>query len=307
MRLPTIALVLLCSGCASIQSSLYTMGVASERSQSGLEHRTVEINGTSIHYLERPGRSPGAETLVLIHGFAGNKDHWIRFARFLPPCYRVLALDLPGHGDNARDTTAIYSISNLTGVVSAFVSELAPGQAHVVGNSLGGRIAAELALSDPHRARTISLLDPAGVPSPEPSELDAALARGVNLLIPTTREEYERLLSISFGDEAPNFPWPVASVVSRQYTTRAAFYRRMWADLGSEPNDLEFRLSELRTPLLVIWGDEDGVLDVSAAHRWEELVAGALIEVMAGVGHAPMLERPEETAELVHAFIEQAP
>ena len=305
MRILLFIALFFLSGCASIQGSLFDLGVASERAQSGLEPHTVEIDGHRVHYLERGGEGPDTQTLVLIHGFAGDKNHWIRFVRFLPPGYRVLAPDLSAHGDNALDPAATYSISYLTDVVSAFIDTLEEDPVHLVGNSLGGRIAAELALAHPERVRTVSLLDPAGLASPEPSDLDVALARGENLLIPTTREEYDTLIAISFGDDAPELPWPAPAVLARRYANRASVYRKIWTDLGTEPNDLDSRLHQLTPPLLVVWGEQDGVIDVSAAGRWAELVSHSEIELMTGVGHAPMLERPEETATLVDAFIER--
>ena len=306
MRLsPCIALFFL-AGCASIQGSLFDMGVASERAQSGLERHTVEIDGQRIHYLERAGEGPDPQTLVLIHGFAGDKNHWIRFVRFLPPGYRVLAPDLPAHGDNTDDSAVTYSITYLTNALSAFIDVLEADPVHLVGNSLGGRIAAELALAHPQRVRTVSLLDPAGLTSPEPSDLDVALSRGENLLIPTTREEYDTLTAISFGDDAPELPWPAPAVLARRYANRASVYGKIWSVLGTVPNDLDSRLHQLAHPLLVVWGEQDGVIDVSAAGLWADNVSHAEIEIMAGVGHAPMLEQPAETATLVDAFIKRS-
>ena len=298
-----IAPILLLCGCATIQGSLFDMGLASERLQSGLERHTIEIDERAIHYLERDGAGPQTQTLVLVHGFAGDKDHWLWFARVLPPVYRVLALDLPGHDDNVRDTSVTYSITYLTHVLSDFIDEVDVGPVHVVGNSLGGRIAVEMALSWPDRIESVSLLDPAGIRSPEPSQLDAALARGENLLIPTTRTKYDKLILISFGKDAPDLPWPTASVLSRRYSERAPLYRKIWVDIGAEANTLETRLHQLAPPLLVVWGEQDGVIDVSAAGRWADLVPEVQIEIMAGVGHAPMLEQPEETMRIVDNFI----
>ena len=306
MHLCSFIALFFLAGCASIQSSLFDMGVASERAQSGLEGHTVEIDERPIHYLERGGEGPDTQTLVLVHGFAGDKNHWIRFARFLPPGHRVLAPDLPAHGDNALDPAVTYSITYLTDALSAFIDALNVGPVHLVGNSLGGRIATELALAQPERVRTVSLFDPAGLASPEPSDLDVALGRGENLLIPTTRDEYDTLIAISFGDDAPELPWPAPAVLARRYANRASVYRKIWADFGTEPNDLDSRLHQLAPPLLVVWGEQDCVIDVSAAGRWANHVPHAEVEIMAGVGHAPMLERPEETAMLVDAFIKRA-
>ena len=69
--------------------------MSAERSKSDLKPGIVQIQGQTMAYLERAGKG---ETIVLIHGFTGNKDHWTRFVRYLPEDYRVLAFDMPGHG-----------------------------------------------------------------------------------------------------------------------------------------------------------------------------------------------------------------
>ncbi len=302
----TLVGLLFLSGCASIQGALFDFGIASERSRSSLVENTVEIDEQVIHYVERSSSSSDAPTLLLIHGFAANKDHWVRFARFVPESFRIVALDLTGHGENEPDTTTTYSISNQTERVSVFIERVVGGPVYVVGNSMGGLIAVALALDYPDLIQTLSLLNPAGLVSPEPSELDLAVARGQNLLIPTTRDEYDAFTSIAFGDNPPNLPWPTASVITRQYAERAPLYRKIWSDIRSEDGQVETRLPALDLPTLIIWGDQDGVLDVSAASVWNELIPNSELVVMPGVGHAPMLERPEESATLVITFIEKA-
>ena len=302
MRPLLLVLMLVLSGCATVQGSLYDLGVASERDRAGLRPRTLEFDGYTLHYLERPGNRRDAETVVLIHGFAGSKEHWIRLVRYLPPRYRVLVPDLPGHGDNAPDTTCIYSIAYLTDAVAALIDEQANAHVYLVGNSLGGRIAAELALDEPERLRALALLDPAGVPSPTPSALDSALARGENLLIPTSRTEQDRFFDIAFGDKPPELPWPAEAVLARRSAARAPIYRAVWNDIGAEVIALPERLPDLRVPTLLLWGLEDGILDPSAADRWAALVPEIDLELLPGVGHAPMLEQPEATAERLVRF-----
>lgn len=299
-----LAVLGLHTGCATLQDSVYEVGLATERDQSDLLLQTVTVGGRTIHYLERPADGPPFETIVLLHGFAASKDHWVRFARYLPDGYRVLAPDLPGHGDNARDTTETYALGTFVDAVRGFLDEVAPGPVHLAGNSLGGQIATEVALADPGRLRSLTLFNPAGVPSPSPSALDSLLAMGENALIPTTRAGYERLTALALGEDPPSFPWPAEAVLVRQYRQRAPFYRRIWHDLFARPVRLPERLPTVSVPTLLIWGTQDGILDVSAADRWATLVPGITVERWDGIGHAPMLERPEQSARRMAAFIE---
>ncbi|NNF58351.1 MAG: alpha/beta fold hydrolase [Rhodothermaceae bacterium] len=298
-----LAVLFLLSGCTSIQGSLYDFGIASERSRAGLQALRVTIQGQQLHFLERAGDRPHQATLVLIHGFAGNKDHWVRLVPHLPSHYRVLVPDLPGHGDNAPDTMQTYDIAHLTAAVWGLVEARTEGSVVLVGNSLGGRVTAELALDHPDRVRALVLLDPAGVPAPEPSALDQALLRGENWLIPTTPAEYDSLTAIAFGDDPPDLPWPAEAVVARRYAARAFLYRAVWRDLGPDFSTLPPRLPSLSVPTLLLWGSEDGILHPSAAARWAELVPEITVELLEGVGHAPMLEQPEATAHRIAEFL----
>ena len=307
MRLLPLLFVLLIglSGCAIVQGSLFDVGVASERDRSALEARRLTVADRPMHYLERPGEGAHPETVVLIHGFAGSKDHWIRLVRHLPAHYRVLVPDLPGHGDNAPDTTVTYRIDYLASSLWDLVDALVDEPVSLVGNSLGGRTATEMALARPDRVRGLVLLNPAGVPAPEPSALDRALLRGKNWLIPTTPAEYDSLAAIAFGDHPPELPWPADAVVARRYAERAFLYRAVWRDLGPEFSTLPSRLPSLRTPTLLLWGTEDGILHPSAAERWAELVPDITVALLDGVGHAPMLEQPEATGQRIALFLRQ--
>ncbi|MFA9218707.1 MAG: alpha/beta fold hydrolase, partial [Sphingomonadaceae bacterium] len=142
-------------------------GLRLERWRSGLRLGQVQIPGFDLPYLEGGHGAP----LVLIHGFAGDKDNFTRVARFLTPHYRVICPDLPGFGDSTRRTDASYSIAEQVERLRALLDQLAPGRVHLGGNSMGGFIAAQFAATYPERVASLWLLDAAGTEAAQSSDI----------------------------------------------------------------------------------------------------------------------------------------
>ena len=300
LRLPLLAVALtLLGGCGGLKESLVERAIADRRAEAGLETRDVTVDGRTVAYLERPGVEPA---LVLVHGFGASKDAWLAFARAYPEGRRLLAPDLAGHGGSVRDSSVAYDTERLADEVGAWLDAVAPGDVFVAGNSLGGAVAARLALERPDRVRRLVLMDAAGVRGPEPSALDSALARGEMPLIPTTRAAYDRFVDLAFEGD-PGIPGPARDVLAADAARRAPFLRDLFRRIAAESDALRPRLGEIEQPALVIWGAEDRILSPSAVPLWEAGLPDATAVVLPDVGHAPMQERPAETARLVTDFL----
>ena len=299
MRLLALSLfVLAASGCGAVQEAAVDTVVASRRAEAGLDARETTVDGRRVAYLERRGTEPA---LVLVHGFGAEKDGWLAFVEALPAGRRVLVPDLPGHG-GSQAGPGVYGAFRLTDEVAAWLAAVTDRPADLVGNSLGGLVATLVASREPDGVRRLVLMDPAGVAAPQPSGLDSLLAAGVNPLVPTTRAEYDRLLDLVFAGD-PEIPGPARDVLARQARDRAPFLRGLFDNIQGDEGDLRAVLPTVRQPTLVIWGAADRVLSPSAAPLWGELLPDARVVVLPGVGHAPMMEAPEETARLVADFL----
>ncbi|MEM0961748.1 MAG: alpha/beta fold hydrolase, partial [Bacteroidota bacterium] len=201
MRVFLLVVAVVAAGCGNVKESLVERAIADLREEAGLVERTTVLDGRTVAYLERPGAEP---TVVLVHGFGAQKDAWIRFAEAYPEGQRLVVPDLAGHGDSVRDPDATYDTQRLTAELSALLDVVAPDRIDVAGNSLGGAIAARLALVRP-QVRRLVLLDPAGVRGPTPTPLDTLLAQGESALVPTTRAEFDRLVDLAFVSD-PEIP-----------------------------------------------------------------------------------------------------
>lgn len=299
-RLSLAAAVLL-AGCTALLFAVpgLAFGLAKrlERGLAGLEEREVAAGDHRLVYLEG-GSGP---TLLLVHGFAADKDNWTRLARHLSDRFHLVAPDLPGHGESDRLESASYDIRSQVERLRAFRAALGLERFHLAGNSMGGHIAAAYAAAYPADVESLILLDAAGVEAPEPSELSALLERGENPLVAASAEEFEELLDFLFV-ERPYVPAPILDHFAEQAAANREFHDKIWSDLGARPLPLEGLLPSIAAPTLVIWGDSDRVLHPSGAEVFQKGIPRARTVMLEGCGHVPMLERPEEVARHVLEF-----
>jgi abhydrolase domain-containing protein 6 len=267
---------------------------------AGLSERQQEVAGLSIHYYEGGPRE--AETILLIHGFAANKDNWPRFARYLTDRYRVIAIDLPGFGESSKPD-ASYDVGSQVERLAAFIRALGIQRLHLVGNSMGGHIGALYAARYPSQVLSLALFANAGVTSPRPSELRQRLENGqANPLLADSAEDFQRLLDFVFV-EPPDLPERVKGYLAERAVASSASNRRIFQQLVERYIPLEPELPKIQAPTLLLWGDRDRLLDVSSIEVMRPLLKKPSVVIMANCGHAPMVERPEETARHYLAFL----
>jgi len=301
------AVTLLAAGCARIERGVYDAGLALARGLAGLEPGAVQVGERRIAYLERGAaqRAAGA-AVVLVHGFGANKDVWTRFTRHLPEGPRVIAIDLPGHGDSSFEHDASHAPEALARSLAGTLDALGVQRAHLAGSSLGGLVVTRYALSRPERVASLALFDAAGVEPPRESDFQRALARGENPLLVDSPAGFDRLIAYVYHDPPP-LPWPVRPVLVRTLVERAPVHERIWNDVIDNLRDLTPRLDALTMPTLVVWGERDRILDVSIVQVYERHVPDVRSVIIEDCGHSPMTERPRASARHYAAFLEAVP
>ena len=258
----------------------------------------------SIHYYE--GGPSSAQTILMVHGFAANKDNWLRFARHLSQDYRVIALDLPGFGASDKPAGS-YDVGTQTERLASVIDTLGIEQLHLIGNSMGGHISALYAARYPHRTLSLALLDNAGISSPQPSELMQRLQRGEpNPLVVKSTEDFQRLLDFIFV-QPPYLPESLKGYFAEQAIANSAHYDQVFAHLIERYIALEPELPKIQAPTLIIWGAEDRALHVSSVEVMQPLLRKPSVVIMPDTGHAPMIERAELTAHHYRTFLQALP
>ncbi len=294
-----LVIIMISSGCASLEDGIFNIATSVARSRAGMVLKSVQTDDHKIAYLERESNG---ETIVMLHGFAASKDNWLFFANRIPKEYRLIAFDMPAHGDSSARNDTRYDVSSLTQGVAKAIDALNLKQFHILGNSLGGYIATLYAARNPEKIKTLGLFDAAGVYSPTPSEFQNLLEQGDNPLIVSDKQSFDRLVDFVFYKK-PFMPWPAKPASLRKYLARTDLNRRVWNDVWNKRKDLTDMLSNLSMPVFILWGDKDRVLNISSIEVYKRYLPNAKVVILKDCGHAPMIERSKESAAAYLDFL----
>jgi len=298
-----LGLILIAAALASIYylfpGAVTKMAVAAGRQAAGLTEKAVQVDDHRIVYVE----GGKGETILLIHGYAGDKDNWMQFARFLTPKYHVVAPDLAGFGESSRLPEAGYDIQLQVARLNRFMEVLKLERCHLVGNSMGGAIAGIYGAQYPQKVISLALFAPAGIKSPEKSELTKMLEKGINPLLISGVDDYERMLKMVFV-QVPVIPSPVKKEMAARAIKNRSFNEKIMGDMMKKPLLLESFLSGISAPTLILWGDRDNLIHPSSVPILERGIQNHQTVIMKDCGHIPMLERPAETADHYLRFLQ---
>jgi pimeloyl-ACP methyl ester carboxylesterase len=281
------------------------------------EHlRWVEVDGQPVNVCDA-GEGP---PLLFVHGHSGNWANWLGQVPAFMGSRRVIAPDLPGFGHSPMPSWRI-SIENygrfLVRLLDALeVSDPVP----VVGNSMGGFVAAELAVKDPGRIEGLVLVTAAGLSTKYVGFSEELLRRGwfrafaraVNAYagIPEARLEtlvrrprLRRLVLSQVVADTDRLSPEMAAEMLRGSGRPAAPYAT------DAIVDYDFRddVPKVACPTLIVWGEKDRVVGIEAAEEYRRALPHAQLVMMKDTGHVPMIERPEEFNRLLEEFLESLP
>jgi pimeloyl-ACP methyl ester carboxylesterase len=274
-----------------------------------LRFRTVPTMTHRISLLEAGTGAPA----VAIHGLGATKASFLATVAALAPRFRVIAIDLPGFGDSDKPVGAPYDARFFAKSVVELLDALELESAHVIGNSLGGRVALEVGLQAPDRARRLALLAPslAWLRKRPWAPALRVVRPELGLLPHAPRPVVERILDRTMPEARDG--WAAAGIDEflRSFSTargRAAFYaaaRQIYLEEPDGKDGFWPRLRELRVPSLFVWGRRDSLVPLAfARHVTEAVPAAEHLEL--NCGHVPQMERPRETHEAIARFFGDA-
>src|ERR1700712_744135 len=275
------------------------------------------LRGHDVQITTPPSRRVSTLTVgegpdvLLIHGLGAAKSSFFDCASFLAESgYRVHALDLPGFGGSSKPPTAPYTATWFAETVRGVMDTLGIESAHLVGNSMGGRVVLEAGLRWPERVRSIAALCPAVAFVKRDFRPLVRLLRPELGLLPhkLRRGMVERQLWSMFCDPDALDP-SVADVVVDEFQrvygsagARVAFYasaRNIYLDRPFGSGGFYPRLAELEPPALFVWGSHDKLIPAGFSKYVREALPDAEQIVLEGCGHVPQVERPEQTAGML--------
>lgn len=271
-----------------------------------MNKKFLDIGGEPTCYIDEGSGPP----LVLIHGFLVSHAVWADVLPALTARHRVVALDLPGHGDSARPDPAVcpYDATYLSEKVSQFLKALGIDRAAVLGHSMGGQVASHLASRHPEQVSRLILVNAQGLPQPLP-------LLGRLVLLPVLgkilfMKGYTRAVVKAYfrGDVFANPDNVKESMVDEVYRClnlpggREALYAILRNTIVPDAGFAGV-LQGIKVPAKVIWGEHDRIFPLALGHGFLKALPGAELVVIAGVGHTPVEEAPARTAEEILAFL----
>ncbi len=272
--------------------------------QAGSRIRQTIVDGHRLSYWE--GGVHSATPVVLLHGFGASKENWGFLGAHLKRHYRLLAPDLPGFGDSQFDPDCDYDCATQADRVAEWLRSIGVQRAQLVGSSMGGAIAAQLAARHPALVAGLCLMNAAGVPGKRVSLLESGLAAGRNDLAPATRGQTPRVFQITLHHRQRWLGLMLSVLVAPEMSHRKPVNDFLFGHLVRSLIPTYQILGDISAPTLVLWGDSDQALDVTCVDAFCERIDQARAMVLPGVGHLPMLEVPALTARVLGDFWQSA-
>lgn len=241
--------------------------------RAGLHSRSMKIDGMRIHYIEGGKGQP----VVLVHGLASQaQQDWSKLAPDLVRTgYHVFAPDLPGFGQSDKPASRTYSIPEQAAFIESFLNANHLRETALGGLSMGGWIAATVALQQPQRISRLVLFDSAGLLF-QPN-FDRVL------FTPQTGEQVDQFLALV--GEPVRLPEFVKNDFLELTNRNGWVVRRAWDSMISGRDVLDSKFSALKMPLLIVWGRQDRVTPLALGESMHHTAPQSVLAVCDGAGH----------------------
>lgn len=265
-----------------------------ESVEGALKPQTTEIDGRRTRYLKM-GEAEGTP-VILIHGFGGDLNSWLFTQPALAQEHSVYAVDLPGHGGSSKQIDS-GDLEFLASAVFELMIALELGSSHLVGHSLGGAAAFELALRHPEHVKSLTLISPVGFgPEINMKYIDGFMrASQPRRLRPFVEQLFANpaLVSRKMLDDIISYKRLDGAAEALSTIAETVFKE------GRQVVQLVPRLADLTVPIQIIWGETDRIIPAAQANG---LPASVSVHLIPGAGHMVQMEKADQVNGLIEAF-----
>jgi pimeloyl-ACP methyl ester carboxylesterase len=258
---------------------------------TGFTEEFVDVGDSRVQVL----KGGSGEPLVVLHG-AGGHQGWPRYARALADRYTVYIPSHPGYGQSERPDW-LESMNDLACFYTWFMEQHGLDGARAIGFSLGGWLAAEIAVACRHAFSKLMLVDPIGI-KPKDGEI-----ADVFIISPA------QVLELMFHDpkQAPEYDeiYPQEPTPEQQETAernREMTVRLTWKPYAHDPR-LPYLLARLNIPTRIVWGRQDQLVPLECGQLYQKAIPGSELVVVDNCGHEPQIEKPDEFIKLALDFM----
>lgn len=265
----------------------------------------VELAGTRLHV--RDDGPKDAPALLMLHGFGASLHTWEPWAQALAGRWRVLRVDLPGHGLSPPDSTGDYTDARSLQLLLALMDRQQLARVTLIGNSMGGRIAWTMAARHPQRVDRLVLVSPDGFASP--GYFEYGKAPEVSPMLQLMRHVLPRpVMRMSLAPAYVNRDALTDELLTRYHDllrapgARGALLQRMQQTVLVDPVPL---LKTLQAPTLLLWGEQDAMIPIANADDYLKAIPDSRLVRLPGLGHLPHEEDPARSLQPVLAFLQR--
>jgi 2-hydroxy-6-oxonona-2,4-dienedioate hydrolase len=262
--------------------------------------RNVTVNGSNIRYREFGKSSGTPKHLLFLHGLGSSSDRWIDIPDAFSRHYHTVAVDLIGFGGSDCPNFD-YTINAFRKFVLDFMSsiQIDDGKTTIIGHSLGGYIAAEIAIENRSVVNSLVLINSSGMLDRPTPLLNEYLAAAISASPEKVKRVFEQLVAQSWRV----FPILVDVFINRinrpgaKHAFESAFINSTNTQIGLE------RLRGIQdVSTLIIWGKNDNLIPLEHSKLFEQAIRNSSLEMVEDAGHAPFAEKPAIVTEILHEF-----
>jgi len=262
--------------------------------------------GIQLHYRDEgltSAEKPDAPVLVLLHGIMASLHTWDGWVDTLKNDFRIIRVDIPGFGLTGPYADGIYNIERSVDMLDQLTDKLGIESFFLAGNSMGGYISWNFAAMHPEKVKRLILVDAAGYPFKPPMMLELlktpVLKDGLRFITP--RFVVNHTLNEVYGDSSK----VTEDIIDRYHQLMLREGNRqavvsVFASLAHVEND---KIKQLKVPTLIQWGDADAWIPMKNAQQFARDIEDAKTIIYSGVGHIPMEEVPEQSANDAKDFL----
>ena len=260
--------------------------------------KNIQIHGNKIRYLEYSNfNSTEEETLVLLHGIGASAERWSKVIPFFHEHFRTIVPDIIGFGHSDKPTVE-YNIPYFVNFLKDFLNRVGVKSASIAGSSFGGLVAAEFAINDINMINKLILVSPAGTMKTSTKTLEEYILAS---LYPTHDNVWRAFNNMAF-DPRTVTEETILEFIDRMKLPNAkyAFMSTMLAIRNT--TDLASRLSKVKSPTIIIWGQNDEMIPVKYSEDYRN-IPNSNVKVIPRCGHTPFTEKPELFSKIAIDFL----
>ena len=265
-----------------------------------MNERWINLNGIKVRYLESGvGKK---KHILFIHGLGSASDRWMKIPDALSSDFHSMAIDLPGFGESDKPSSVDYTIDQFRKFVISFLRETSsPNEkTTLIGHSLGGYIASEIAIQNQDHVKQLVLIDSSGMLNQPTPILNEYLNAAMNPTKDNVRKAFEKMVA-----DPSRIPSQLVDGFIRRINMPNAknAFRSTLTNSATTQIGLE-RLPQInKIPTLILWGAYDKVIPLDHSKLFNDAINDAQLEIIDDAGHAPFAEKPDQVTEILKNFL----